>query len=204
MTQTASLRLSPPLVLATDGSTSAHVAQKLLYPVVQALELHSAIPEQPTLNIVMVQPRSPARQKQKAVVATELEQNCEAVIEGNLDLSNPENLLKQIAAEVPSGLSVSVEVRQGRPATEILNYARSLQAGLIAVGHRGASAGIRDFLLGSVSSAIARYAACSVLIARGQVAEIPTWQHVLLVVDGSPGTQQAIALTRQLIPAGIQ
>jgi nucleotide-binding universal stress UspA family protein len=118
----------------------------------------------------------------------------------------PEEWVAQLCAEIPADLSVSSQVRQGRPAAEVLAYARSIQAGLIAVGHRGV-AGIRELWLGSVSSVIARYAPCSVLITRGTETgdhHEPTLAHVLLVVNETMVAQSAIAVTRQLLPAGIQ
>jgi nucleotide-binding universal stress UspA family protein len=119
---------------------------------------------------------------------------------------NSNDLFAQIKADLPPESRIAYQTREGRPATEILNHARTIQAGLIAVGHRGLG-GSRELLLGSVSSAIARYATCHVLVARGLPEETilqPKWHHVLLAVNGSQATKQAIALTRQLIPAGIQ
>lgn len=57
--------------------------------------------------------------------------------------------------------------RHGDPAAVILEVAQSLEADLIVVGAHGRT-GIRRFLLGSVSEKLARHAACSVLIARGE------------------------------------
>jgi nucleotide-binding universal stress UspA family protein len=107
---------------------------------------------------------------------------------------------------LPTTVPFTVQVRQGRPAIEILNCARAMQAGLIAVGSRGTT-NMRGRLMGSVSTVIARYAPCSVLVFRGAVmppeAE-PNLHHLLLIVNDSPATQQAIEATRQLIPAGVR
>lgn len=110
--------------------------------------------------------------------------------------------LEQTASAIAASL-VSV---QGRPATEILKQASQSQAGLIALGCHG-TGGAREMLVGSVSAEIARYADSHVLIARSAEPEHPVqpnWQHVLLVVTGELATQSAIALTRQLVPVGIQ
>lgn len=103
-------------------------------------------------------------------------------------------------------ISTSLVAAQGRPATEILKQASQSQAGLIALGCHG-TGGAREMLVGSVSAEIARYAGSHVLIARSAEPEHPVqpnWQHVLLVVTGELATQSAIALTRQLVPVGIQ
>ncbi|MGP1382948.1 MAG: universal stress protein [Thainema sp.] len=103
-------------------------------------------------------------------------------------------------------VSTSLVAAQGRPATEILKQASQSQAGLIALGCHG-TGGAREMLVGSVSAEIARYAGSHVLIARSAEPEHPAqpnWQHVLLVVTGELSTQSAIALTRQLVPIGIQ
>jgi nucleotide-binding universal stress UspA family protein len=78
-----------------------------------------------------------------------------------------ERLLEEpIAVLSGAGYPAQGLVRRGHAAQEILRAAKELSAGLIVVGDRGKS-GIREFLLGSVSGLILRYAPCSVLIARG-------------------------------------
>lgn len=189
----APVPLSAPLLLATDGSASAEVAKQLLYPLAGRLKSRNGLPP---LVMLMVQPRLLPRPP--AAIAPELE------TEPAADLSQAQQLLQAIAADVPPEIAVTLEARRGRPASEILSYARSIQAGLIAVGHQGVSTGIRDFLLGSVSAAVARYAPCPVLVARAKPnGQPPGWRHVLLVLNGSQATQAAIALTRQFLPLGI-
>jgi nucleotide-binding universal stress UspA family protein len=65
---------------------------------------------------------------------------------------------------------------------------------------------MQELLLGSVSTVIARYAPCSVLIARATEAKVtaPTWDHVLLIVDKTGVTAQAVATIHQLLTIGIQ
>ncbi len=241
MAETDSRVLFPPLLLATDGSSSARLAQKLMRPLMQLFQAGEpeALPEasqvagksgsanqglsapQPKLRVVSillmvltVQPRIPRRSTKKAVSHPSPEEESAVVTTKVVEESNPvvpgripslEELTVSVQEDFPSLSNIHLEVRQGRPTTEILNCARSIEAGLIAVGHRG-KGGMRELLLGSVSTAIARYAPCSVLITRnsGQPITAPNLNHVLLVVDESVGTRSAIAATRQLIPAGIQ
>lgn len=116
-----------------------------------------------------------------------------------------EQLTELVAPAFPQDFPLALQVRQGRAATEILNCARTVHAGLIAVGHRGVG-GVRELLLGSVSTAIARYAPCSVLVARTQAeTEInASLRHILLVVDNSVAARQAILTARQFIPVGVE
>jgi nucleotide-binding universal stress UspA family protein len=64
-----------------------------------------------------------------------------------------------------AGLSASGATRTGNPAEEILAAAREEAADLVVTGARGLSA-TEEFLIGSVSGRLLRYAPCSVLIAR--------------------------------------
>lgn len=208
------------------------MAQRLLYPVAQMLTTAAATgPERPTgMVLLTVQPRTLGQRLKRTIGESkepEAEAAAEAVGEPELDAAGlgwaegpeghePEGdrppasvaISPAPAADplMPPDLVVSVQVRQGRPANEILTCARELQAGLIAVGWHGKGAA-RELLMGSVSAAIARYAPCHVLVARSAAERPPealTWRHVLVVVSGSEATQQAIALTRQLIPLGIR
>ena len=70
--------------------------------------------------------------------------------------------------EVPSGIIVETAALGGKPAQEILEFAARVGADLIATGaHRQPER--ERFLLGSVSTAIARNAECAVLVAPPQL-----------------------------------
>lgn len=224
MTRTNAPVLFPPFLVATDGSPSAHLAQKLLVTIAQSTQSQQNGNGRSLLTVLSVQPRRSSRSKRLTpppssspasgvtAAATEAQQAVAAAANAPLEATmapvatpNAEDLTKTMEA-LPTTVSFTVQVRQGRPAIEILNCARAMQAGLIAVGSRGTT-NIRGRLMGSVSTVIARYAPCSVLVFRGAVlpptAE-PSLHHLLLVVNDSPGTQQAIEATRQLIPAGVR
>jgi nucleotide-binding universal stress UspA family protein len=79
----------------------------------------------------------------------------------------------------------------GRPARAILDAASDWGAGVIVVGARGLGA-VRGLLVGSVSSAVARAAACSVLVLKG---EVRTPIRAVMAVDGS---NEARAAARRL------
>jgi len=229
MTQTFPLILSPPLLLATDGSSSARMAQGLIRLIAESLrmqlgeplDLNPANERLPLLTVVTVQPRISnqarrlSKKVSKEIPESQPEQAKEPIpsagsavalsdVEQTTAPLTAEAFAKLIKQDFPEDFPLALQVRQGRPATEILNCARTIQAGLIAVGHRGIG-GMRELLLGSVSTAIARYAPCSVLVARSH-SDHPapvSLRHVLLVVDNSSATQQALAVIYQLAGAGI-
>ncbi|MBF2026642.1 MAG: universal stress protein [Oscillatoriales cyanobacterium C42_A2020_001] len=231
MTQTLPPVLSPPLLLATDGSASARMAQALVRSIADLLRhqlgelpVSDSIVEHPSvLTVLTVQPRIskpgmrlgkkptkdlPKNQPKQATEVTDFPPASVLTLSEEEQAKAPlteEGLAELVKLDFPEDFPLTLQVRQGRPATEILNCARTIQAGLIAVGHRGIG-GVRELLLGSVSTAIARYAPCSVLVVRTR-SENPasiSLNHVLLVVDNSSAVQQAIAVTRQLAAAGIQ
>ncbi|MDZ7315897.1 MAG: universal stress protein [candidate division KSB1 bacterium] len=64
---------------------------------------------------------------------------------------------------IPEQVPYKVELRVGKAAEEILNYARQIDADLIVMGREGSS-GIGKALFGNVTEKIARKAECPVLI----------------------------------------
>ncbi len=64
-----------------------------------------------------------------------------------------------------SGLKTSMAIANGDPRHVILEYAESFKADVIFMGHRGLS-GFQRILLGSISSAVASHAPCTVEIIR--------------------------------------
>ena len=69
-------------------------------------------------------------------------------------------------------LDVTVEVREGRPATEIDGYARSVDADVVAMGTRGRH-GENRFLIGSVAERVVRTCPIPVLTVRQLTDESP-------------------------------
>lgn len=217
MIQATSFLLTPPLVLATDGSDCACMAQRFLAPIVNLLDQQLPNDDRPILNVLTVQPRSPGWRKTglrsltrrlSRVTPPHSDTSSVSILDNPPDsvVSSIEPLVQTVNAELPIGVVASFELRQGRPAIEILKYARTIQAGLIAIGQQSDNTHQKVFL-GSVAATVARYAPCHVLIARSNRNKPATpsiWHHVLLVVDSSLAAKQAIALTQQLIPIGIQ
>lgn len=92
------------------------------------------------------------------------------------------------------GSEVEVSVREGRPATRIVDEAREWHADLVIVGSRGQGA-LRAALLGSVAAEVVDHAPCAVLVARTVCAH-----SVLLAEDGS-GTAATAAAFLVRVPS---
>jgi len=79
------------------------------------------------------------------------------------------------------GLKVETIVRRGSPADEIIKTCQSIGADLVLVGFKGTS-DVSEFLLGSVTHKVIKYAPCSVLVAKREHKAI---NRVLVPIDGS-------------------
>jgi nucleotide-binding universal stress UspA family protein len=90
------------------------------------------------------------------------------------------------------GVDVTVCVRRQRPAEAILEQAEADGSDLIVLGSRGQGT-MERLLIGSVSEKVARYARCSVLVARGE-----TIQRVMVAVNGSESSEQALGALLRL------
>jgi nucleotide-binding universal stress UspA family protein len=79
------------------------------------------------------------------------------------------------------------EVLRGEVREGIIEAARAFEADLLVVGARGLGA-LTGALLGSVSAAVVRHAACPVLVVKGGPREL---RRVVVAVDGSPDSMAA-------------
>jgi nucleotide-binding universal stress UspA family protein len=77
------------------------------------------------------------------------------------------NLEETAAALAASGRTVTTELREGDPASGLIDLAAETGADLITVGAQGDCEADR-FLLGSVSARVLRHAGCSVFVTRPQ------------------------------------
>jgi nucleotide-binding universal stress UspA family protein len=86
---------------------------------------------------------------------------------------------------------VSADSACGSPAWELVFKADQWKPDLIVVGSHGRTA-LGRFVLGSVSQRVLTEARCSVRIARGRVEEPDSPVRMIVGIDGSPGSEEAV------------
>lgn len=101
-----------------------------------------------------------------------------------------ENVERAAARLTAAGLAAEHAVLRGRPATEIVDAARELEADLVVLGSRGHGT-IELMLLGSVSAEVVDHSPAPVLVARGDRIE-----RIVLAWDGSDCAARAAAVLR--------
>ena len=79
-------------------------------------------------------------------------------------ITEAEQNLAAIAKDANLDDNVKVELRSGRPHSQILQVAEEIGADLIVIASH--QPGIGDYLLGSVAGKVVRHAQCSVLVER--------------------------------------
>lgn len=164
------------ILLATDGSTAA----------AQARDLVAALPWRKggRVRIVSV---APTRTEILGVpwtvdVLPDADQLEDEVLRVNRDaLETAEREIRSARSD----LVIEPVLTRGRPASAILDEARSMPADLIVVGHRGHGRW-EEILLGSVSSEVVDHAPCPVLVARDE-----RLGPILFADDGSPSARMA-------------
>ncbi len=87
---------------------------------------------------------------------------------------------------------VSADSACGSPAWELVFKADQWKSDLIVVGSHGRTA-LGRFVLGSVSQRVLTEARCSVRIARGRVEEAVSPVRIIVGIDGSPGSEEAVS-----------
>jgi nucleotide-binding universal stress UspA family protein len=104
--------------------------------------------------------------------------------------SLPERFERFAAAlDVPAGVTVAFETREGKTVPQLLESAESHGADMIVAGRHGLSQFARLFI-GSVTTAIVRAANCAVLVSpEADFAQLDRWQRVLTgtSASASPG-----------------
>jgi nucleotide-binding universal stress UspA family protein len=185
------------ILLATDGSESAQAAVDLLeaFP----------FPRDSEVIVLTVIDHSVFRDKHIAASSDEHRQALEEA--EKLAGEEAGMLLADEAARLrKAGWTVITQVRTGHPAEEIIRAAGEPGVDLVMVGSHGL-AGVKRFLLGSVSEHVLKYARCSVLIVRKPETEagttraaetMPRRLGVLLAFDDSAPARRAVELCASL------
>ncbi len=117
-------------------------------------------------------------------------------------MENARQLVNRLAAPFQGqGLEIHPLVVEGIPGAQILTAIEQYQIDLVALGTKGLS-GMKRFLLGSVSEWVLYDAPCSVLVVRERPQEATEKSsrglHVLLAMDGSSDSWEAVALLKTL------
>ena len=151
------------ILLATDGSEDAAHATEAAIELSKETtsELHVVYVGEDAYSAVLVYPQatdSGGIEQQDPVFLEELERQFEQMARRVLDAE-----VEKVRAA--GGTVGQAHLRIGEAATEIVDLAEKLSAGLIVVGSRGLS-GIRRALIGSVSDSVIRHAHCPVLVVR--------------------------------------
>ena len=85
----------------------------------------------------------------------------------------------------------SADASCGSPAWEVVFRADQWKPDLLVVGSHGRTA-LGRFVLGSVSQRVLTEARCSVRIARGRLEEPDSPVRIIVGIDGSPGSEEAV------------
>jgi nucleotide-binding universal stress UspA family protein len=117
-------------------------------------------------------------------------------------MEHARHLVNRLAAPFRSqDLEIHPLVVEGLPGAQILTAIEQHQIDLVVLGTKGLS-GMKRFLLGSVSEWVLYDAPCSVLVVRGRPQEAAATSsrglHVLLAMDGSSDSWEAVALLKTL------
>lgn len=191
------------ILLATDGSESAHKATEFL--------LGFPLPKDAEITVTTVI-KEILPDEQIAVLSDEHREAFEAA--RTAAEAEAQTLLKsEVQALQTAGLTAEPRVEVGRPAQAIVSLATDLGIDIIVMGSHGLS-GPKRFMLGSVSDRVYEYAPCSVLIVKpcpGTEAGTPDFPkagepwRMLLAFDDSPPARKAGTLCGSLpMPGGSQ
>lgn len=116
-------------------------------------------------------------------------------------LALAEQASDRVKANFP-GWKLFADADCGSPAWEIVFRADQWKPDLIVVGSHGRTA-LGRFVLGSVSQRVLTEAKCSVRIARGRIEEPGSPVRIIVGIDGSPGSEEAMrAVAGRTWPAG--
>ncbi|MBY0377555.1 MAG: universal stress protein, partial [Gammaproteobacteria bacterium] len=152
-----------------NGSDSNNAERKVLIAIdgsQQALEALSAcVPEfglggnQTQIELIHVVNVADALKLVSPVEYISIVEN-NLLLEGETFLADAQKKLADLGVR-----NVSCKLKEGDPASEIINYAKEIQAQLVICGAKGRTA-VQHFLLGSVSHRIAMHAPCSVAVVK--------------------------------------
>lgn len=109
--------------------------------------------------------------------------------------------LNEAAARLQAGadhpLAVQTHALEGATVATVWAQAEALDAGLVVIGRRGSSP-LHHLVIGTTAERLLRKAPRPLLVVQNEAQQ--PYRRVLLPLDFSPWSEQAIALTRRLVP----
>jgi nucleotide-binding universal stress UspA family protein len=102
----------------------------------------------------------------------------------------PEEVSSACRALRTAHVNASLELRDGKPAEEILRLARARNVDLIAMSTQGRG-GLVRFIAGSVAEEVLRHTDIPMLLTRPDVPVKP-WKHIAVALDGSDRAEEIL------------
>ena len=151
------------ILLASDGSETGTHAMEVAVEFCEQTgsELHLVYVGEDAYSATLVYPEAADPEwveREEPVLTGQLQQQFEQMSHRVLDTQAEK-------VREAGGTIAQAHLRMGEAATEIVDLAEELGAGLVVLGSRGLG-GIRRALMGSVSDSVVRHAHCPVLVVR--------------------------------------
>ena len=151
------------ILLASDGSETGTHAMEVAVEFCEQTgsELHLVYVGEDAYSATLVYPEAADPEwveREGPVLTGQLQQQFEQMSRRVLDTQVEK-------VREAGGTIAQAHLRMGKAATEIVDLAEELGAGLVILGSRGLG-GIRRALMGSVSDSVVRHAHCPVLVVR--------------------------------------
>lgn len=157
------------VLLAHDGSQSADLALQLVASL--------AVPPETAVEVLRVHQQLAADLQRPA--------SSDLAVHQRLRQEATDQLEASVGALAGGGRRVTSALKEGRPASVIVDEAHRVAADLVVVGSRGRGP-VTSTLLGSVAAEVVDHVSCPVLIARGAAVT-----GIVLAEDGSEGARKA-------------
>lgn len=198
------LRLAPPLLTVTSGDASMTKIdiRRILCPTdfsafsTRAFEhaVTLAAWYEAALTVLHVLPRAVVPASELAYMGNPM------LIDPALREAPWAELSSLVAPARAVGLHAEGELREGKPAAEVVRAAQDLHADLVVVGTHGRS-GFQRWVLGSVAETVLRRAPCPVLTVPALAPARPDamfFKRILCATDFSPASDAAVAFAASL------
>jgi nucleotide-binding universal stress UspA family protein len=156
------------ILLASDGSETGTHATEVAVELCEKTgsELHLVYVGEDAFSATLVYPEATNSEwvdREDPVLIAQVQRQFERMSRRVLDTEAQK-------VRAAGGTIAQAHLRMGKAATEIVDLAEELGAGLVVLGSRGLG-GIRRALIGSVSESVVRHAHCPVMVVRNDNTE---------------------------------